>query len=116
MQKASNPIEALEKYGYVVIASELDAKDVAFQLERRIKAGEVMGTRAFDKKFYVATRRFYLKMGDEIRGALSGGQAHKSSEMAEKLSMDEDACTVCLALMSNEGEIIENRKGQYKMV
>ncbi|VVB66619.1 Uncharacterised protein [Candidatus Gugararchaeum adminiculabundum] len=116
LQKASTPLEALERYGYVIVSSELDAKEIGAKLEKRIKAGEVMGTRAFDKKFYVAMRSFYLKMGDEVRRALSNGKVQTHSEIAKSLSLDEDACMVCLALMSADGDVIENRKGQYKMV
>lgn len=103
----------LHKYGYVVIADENEAKAVSRQLERQIKGGTILGIRGFDKTFYIAHTNFYNKWVKRIRPLLKEERTHQ--EVARKLGMSEIACRVMLELMREHGEVIEKRRGLYKL-
>ncbi len=108
-------IAHLEKYGYVVIESEGEAKQLSLSLEKRIKSGEIMGTRGFDKTFYVATRTFYNELAEKVRALLRAGDK-SIDELSWKLGVRNDMARVALELMNQEGEVIEKKKGVYSLI
>ena len=114
-KKALNWEEHLAKYGYVIIENEADARDASAKLEQELKAGEVLGTRGFDKKYYVAQRRFYHAWNEKIRPELKGKMLN-IEQLAKKLNMSEVAARVALELMREQGEIIEKKKGMYSAI
>ncbi|MEM4389904.1 MAG: HTH domain-containing protein [Candidatus Micrarchaeia archaeon] len=107
-------IEHLEKFGFMVVPSEAEAKRISEQLEKRIKAGEILGTRSFDRKFYVATREMFLKMGSAIKKILKSGE-RSVAEIAEALGCSEEAARTVLELLSEQGDVIEKRRGVYRL-
>lgn len=107
-----NEIEELEKSGYAVIESEFEAKRLGELLSEKIKRGEILGVRGFDKKFYVATKKFYEANEELIFKALSK-EPKTSEEIATAAKLDPNAARVLLVLMSDSGEVIEKRKGMY---
>jgi len=104
--------EHLGKYGYVIVENEIDAKAASAKLEQEIKSGEVLGTRGFDRKYYVAQRRFYDAWSGRIWQLLKQGE-RGCPEVATSLAMSEVACKVALELMREKGEVLEKRKGLY---
>ena len=104
--------EHLHKYGYVIVESEAEAKAISTQLEKSIKEKEILGTRGFDKKFYIAERRFYQTWSEKIKPILRG-RACTVDEVCSMLGMSDVACKVALELMRDQGEIIEKKKGLY---
>lgn len=114
-KKVLNWEEHLLKYGYVIIENEGDARSASMKLEHELKAGEVLGVRGFDKKYYVALKRFYEAWNEKIHPLLKG-KVLNLDQVAEKLSMSEVAARVALELMREQGEIIEKRKGWYSAV
>ncbi len=107
--------EHLGKYGYVIVENEAEAKLVSERLEPEIKAGEIMGTRGFDKKYYIAQRKFYEVWNSRIRALLRARREATEGEVCGALRMSEVACRVALELMREEGEVIEKKKGAYAL-
>lgn len=107
--------EHLAKYGYVIIENEVEARDASLRLEQELRTGEVLGTRGFDKKYYVAQKRFYSAWNEKIRPFLKEKMLNLD-QVAEALSMSEVAARVALELMREQGEIIEKKKGWYSAV
>ncbi len=107
--------EHLGKYGYIIIANEAEAKLASEKLEPEIKAGEIMGTRGFDSKYYIAQRKFYDMWNNRIRMLLNVKREATESEVCGALGMSEVACRVALELMREHGELIEKRKGAYAL-
>lgn len=102
----------LGRYGYVIVENEVDAKAASAKLEQEIKSGEILGTRGFDRKYYVAQRRFYDAWSSRIWQLLRQGE-RGCADVAKALGMSEVACKVALELMREQGEIIEKKKGLY---
>jgi hypothetical protein len=105
----------LVKYGYVVIDNEGEAREASTRLEQELKAGSVLGTRGFDKKYYVAQKDFYGEWNAKIRKLLKESDSDISGVMA-KLGISEVAARVALELMREQGELIEKKKGVYSLV
>ncbi|MEW6328727.1 MAG: hypothetical protein AB1468_01285 [Candidatus Micrarchaeota archaeon] len=105
-------IPFLEKFGYLIVENENEAKNISGALERQIRAGDVLGTRAFDKKFYVARRWFYRDFRDKAESALRGRDMGPY-ELASALKIKEDGARVLLALMNADGDVIEKKKGKF---
>lgn len=107
--------EHLVKYGYVVIESEGVAREASAKLEAELKSGAVLGTRGFDRKYYVAVKAFYSEWGAKARKLLKEGDATVDA-VSGKLGMSEVAARVEMELMREQGEIIEKKKGVYSLV
>ncbi|MBM3229230.1 hypothetical protein FJZ26_02260 [Candidatus Parvarchaeota archaeon] len=109
---SANSFEHLEKYGYMVLENELEAKRASESLAEKIRLGQIKGVRLFDRKFYIATAQFYEFHREGFLEKL--GKAALSAEQAAKLlEVEAQAAKVMLALLSNEGEAIEKKRGTY---
>lgn len=105
--------EGLEK-GYLIIESETEAARVSSALADKIKRGEIVGIRGFDKKFYVVTSSFLSKYRDKVRDALKE-QKLSIADIAKRINLDQQATSAILAVMNSEGEIVERRKGIFAL-
>lgn len=108
-------VEHMERYGYMVVENERDAKRIGAMLEERIKDGRVIGVRAFDRKFYLATKQFFSANEKRVREEL--GKSEKSAgEISSSLKMDENACMTLLAILCDAGDAIEKKKGVFAII
>ena len=105
--------ELLESQGYLVIANTPDAERLSSMLEESIRMGLVLGTRAFNRKFYVALRSYINKYASKILGMISD-KAVPVSEIAEKVGMEEDGARTILYILSESGEVVERKKDSFK--
>ena len=105
--------ELLESQGYLVIANTPDAERLSAMLEESIRMGLVLGTRAFNRKFYVALRSYINKYASKILGLISD-KAKPVSEIAEEIGVDEDGVRTILYILSESGEVVERRKDSFK--
>ncbi len=108
-------MEMLVKFGYAVIDNEMEAREISATLEKKIRAGDYLGVRAFNKKFYVAEKNFYISLSERIRRILAKKDAN-IEQMCTELKAPEDACTVAIRLMNNDSEVIEKKRGMYGLV
>lgn len=109
------PIEQLEKYGYLIVENEQLAKNISQLLERRIKAGEIIGTRGFDKRFYVAKTEWFSILSDKMKELLSSGEKNLT-DLKNSLKITDAACKVVLEIMNEHGDVIEKKRGHYELV
>ena len=105
--------ELLESQGYLVIANTPDAERLSSMLETSIRMGLVLGTRAFNRKFYVALRSYINKYASKILGLISD-KAKPVSEIAGEIGIDEDGVRTILYILSESGEVVERRKDSFK--
>jgi len=104
--------EHLVRFGYAVIENEGEAREASQKLEQELKSGDVLGTRGFDKKYYVAQKGFYGTWDRKILAALKGRQLGIDG-VAQALGMSEVAARVALELMREQGDVIERKRGVY---
>ena len=105
-------IEHLDKNGFVVLQTEAEAAGLSIQLEDSIKHGMVLGTRAFNKKFYIITRLFFEKHSPGIIKTLRQGSM-PVIEIAKTQNLDEEAVRGILYLLSEAGDIREQRRDVF---
>ncbi|MGB9703346.1 MAG: hypothetical protein ACP5HJ_01855 [Candidatus Micrarchaeia archaeon] len=108
-------IETLEKEGYIVLSTEEEANEVSKKLENDIRMGNVIGTRGFDKKYYVVLFSFFTKESQKIIELLKKGEA-TLQEICQKLNYKEEKAKAILALLLEKGEIIEKKKNLFQLV
>ena len=113
--KKLSGMEMLQKFGYAVVENEMEARELSSILEKQIRAGEYLGVRAFNKKFYIAEKGFYISFSEKIRRILAKKEANVE-QICSELKAPEDACTVALRLMNNDSEVIEKKRGMYGLV
>ena len=109
------PEKAVFDNGFAVIEDEFEAKRVSKLLEKQIKAGEVMGVRAFDKKFYVISSFYYEKFKPAAISLLSLKQLTQP-EVSSALGLSENGCNAVIQVLKDAGEVIETRRGLYRAV
>lgn len=108
-------IASLEKEGYLVLSTEEEANEISKKLENDIRIGNVIGTRGFDKKYYVVLSSFFVKESQKIIELLKKGEA-TLQEICEKLNFEEPKAKALLALLLEKGDIIEKRKNVFQLV
>lgn len=105
-------IKTLSKDGYIVLLSESEASRVSMLLEQSIRHGEILGTRAFNKKFYIVLRDYLNIYSPAIIKELKEGPS-KAEEIARKANVDVDGAKAILYLLAESGEIIEKKKDLF---
>ncbi len=108
-------IEDLETKGYVVLKNEADASSASAALEDSIRQGLVIGTRAFDKKFYIGLRGFINKNGPKIMRVLERGKSVSADEIAAEVGIDADAVKTILYILAEKGDITEVRREIFRI-
>ena len=76
----------IETNGYLVISSEIEAGDFSKFMEESIRHGYIIGTRAFNKKFYIALKSFVIRISPKIIGIM-GSKKMTTEEIAEHLNI-----------------------------
>ncbi len=112
--KPGSYLKMLESAGYLVIKNESEAAEASAELESSIRQGHVVGTRAFDKKFYICLKSFFAKNAAKLTRAI-GERKMGAADLSKELSMDIDAVKTLLYLLSESGETIEVRREVFKL-
>jgi len=100
--------------GYLVLENEGDARQLSGMLAERIKAGEVAGLRAFDRKYYFIRKDFASAHRPKIVSALEKGDK-TPEELVRVLGLEPEACLAILLHMAEEGELLEKSKGKFAL-
>jgi hypothetical protein len=114
-QETKDIISNLEKEGYIVVSTEEEANELSKILENDIRMGNVIGTRGFDKKYYVVISSFFVKESQKIIELLKNGEA-TLQEICQKLNFEEQKAKALLTILLEKGEIIEKRKNLFQLV
>lgn len=112
---SESPEANLDRDGYAVIENSKEAERMSNLLQKEIAAGEVLGTRGFDKRFYIARRRWFDEKSERVRQCI-GRKVKSIEEIMGESGMCEPACRVVLEIMRERGEVVERRKGLYGMI
>ncbi|MGC8496280.1 MAG: AbrB/MazE/SpoVT family DNA-binding domain-containing protein [Candidatus Micrarchaeia archaeon] len=109
----NNYLEVLESKGFIVLNNEADAANVSAALEESIKQGLIIGTRAFNKKFYIALRGFINRYAPKIIKIIEQKPA-SAEEIAQKVGIDADGVRSILYYLAETGDVTEVRKDIFK--
>jgi len=102
----------LDSKGFVVVFAEKGAQAASTDFEKEIKSGSILGSRGFDKKFYLATRGFVEQNAPKILRVLKESPA-SVEQLTEKTKIHEDGVKALLCILMEQGEIIEKKKGVF---
>lgn len=105
----------LERDGYLIIEDTREAESVCSKFDKEIRAGSIIGTRGFDKRFYVATRSLFVTLFDKIRQSMKRG-ASNAEDISKELKLNDAVVLVVLEIMKDKGDAIEKRRGTYELV
>ncbi len=108
-------VELLETNGYIVVNNLAEAGSISMLLENSIKSGNVLGTRAFNKKYYIAQRSFINKNATRIIRALDK-KAISAQEISRITGIEEDGVRSILYILSESGDISETKRDFFKIV
>lgn len=106
--------QKIDAQGYAIV-EEANSQTVSEQLEARVKKGEVVGVKGFDKKIYVAERSFYEGVAAKLQQAGLTKQ-FRVEEAAAASKTGEGACLTVLQIMKEGGEVLEKKKGVFQLV
>ncbi|MEM0149463.1 MAG: hypothetical protein QXW10_01030 [Candidatus Micrarchaeaceae archaeon] len=105
--------DLLEAKGYIVLSNEAEAAGLSSALEESIRMGLVVGTRAFNKKFYVALKGFVTQNAPAILRLIEKKSADITA-IASGVGLEEDAARTILYLLSESGDVTEVRRDIFK--
>ena len=108
-------LDLLETNGYIVVNNLAEAGNISVLLESSIKSGNVLGTRAFNKKYYIAMRSFINKNATKIIRALDK-KAMSTQEISKLTGIDEDGVRSILYILSESGDISETKRDFFTIV
>lgn len=108
-------IKRLEKDGFVVMQTEGEASSLSLALEESIRKGFVLGTRAFNKKFYVILRQFFDMYSTPIIKSLRENGEQRVGSIAKEVGMDEEGARAILYLLSESGDVSEKKRDLFTL-
>lgn len=114
MSESDSYIGLLESKGYIVLPSEIEASAASSSLEESIRKGMVVGIRAFNKKFYIATKTFITQSLPKISKIL-GEKAISVPDIAKETGIDADGIRAILYIMAENGDVTEVRRDVFKV-
>lgn len=109
-----NQSHSLETNGYVVLNTETEARELSSLLEDSIRHGMVVGTRAFNKKFYVLLKGFINKNAPKILKCLDK-KSVSVAEISKEISVDEDGIRAILYVLSESGDVSEVKRDVFRI-
>jgi len=110
---ADSYTKILEAKGYIVVSNEADASMVSTALESSIRQGLVVGTRAFNKKFYIGLRGYINRHASRILKVIDQ-QSMNIEDIAKELSLDEDGVRTILYFLSESGDVTEVKRDKFR--
>ncbi len=113
LDESGDYIKMLDARGYLVMATETEAAAASSSLEESIRRGLVVGTRAFNKKFYIVTKGFIAKSLPKINKVI-GQKGVNVATISKETGIDEDGIRAVLYVMAENGDVTEVRKDVFK--
>ena len=108
-QPEDEGVAFLEKNGFLVAPTEAEAGKVSLALEQSIRHGQVLGTRAFNKKFYIVLRKYFDRFAPQILKKLRD-RNYKVADLAKELKTEEEGLRAILYLLSENGDVSEKKR------
>ncbi|MFH8119664.1 MAG: hypothetical protein QXS37_02575 [Candidatus Aenigmatarchaeota archaeon] len=118
-ESVEDKFKRLTKAGYLVIEDEEEAKEISKILKEKIKkkiisASEFKGIRGFDKKYYIVRKKLIENYYEKIINLLKEKE-RSAEEIRKLLKVDADLVSSLLAILNEDGEIIEKKKGIFAL-
>lgn len=104
----------LVRQGYLVIGDRNEARALSEKLSGEMKAGNIVGVKGFDGKFYIVTKAYLLKAQAAISAVLK--ESMDAAGIAAAAKLEGDGCVAVLHVLSESGDIIEKKRGIYAPV
>ena len=104
--------EHLEKFGWMVLETEQEARSFSNSFPDRVRSGDVKGIRAFDRKYYFITRRFVEGWEKKLVSALSKSEK-TSEEIADEIGLTAEGCRCLLYHLCDAGDVLEKHRGKF---
>ena len=108
-------IDKLEEQGFIVLQTEAEASSLSLALEDSVRHGLVLGTRSFNKKFYIIMRSFFDANSANVIKSLKDGPKSVDS-LVKETGLDEDAIRSMLYLLSEQGDVSEKRRDVFALI
>ncbi len=106
-------VKALQSNGFVVVRNEADASNLSAAMEDSIRRGLVLGTRAFNRRFYIATRAYINRNSSQILSEIEKS-SKSAADIANATGLDEDGVRAVLYLLAESGDVTEVRRDIFK--
>lgn len=106
--------QMLESKGYLVLSNNIEAAALSTLLEESIRQGHVLGTRSFNRRFYVGLRVFIAKNSSKILKTISN-ESLSVSQISKQTGIDEDGIRTILYLMAESGDVVEVRRDVFSI-
>jgi hypothetical protein len=112
---APNDLAAvLKRQGYLVIADKNEARALSERLGQEMKSGTFVGVRGFDGKFYIVTRSYLAAAQAAIAAVLK--EDMDAAGIAAAAKLEPDGCLAVLRIMSENGDVLEKKRGVFAPV
>ncbi len=108
-------LDLLETNGFLVVANQTEASAISSELEASIRTGQVIGTRAFNKKYYIALRAFVSRNSQRVLKAI-GTKPTSVDEIAKTTEIDPDGVRAILYIMAENGDVAEAKRDVFRAV
>lgn len=100
---------------FLAIEDPEEIRKISYVLKNEINNGEVLGIRGFDRTYYIFRKANYEKNKSILLASLK--ESNKTfEELKTKLNVPELLLKGLIELVKEQGEIIEPKKGTYKIV
>lgn len=105
---------ALNTAGYMVIPDSRQAYYFSEAMKKLGKANDITGIKGFDGKFYVATKKYVMKVAQLLR-QLKEDELNVQNA-AQQCKIEPDGCRAVLKIMAEQGEALEKRKDDFVLI
>jgi bifunctional DNA-binding transcriptional regulator/antitoxin component of YhaV-PrlF toxin-antitoxin module len=113
VQDVNEYVSMLESKGYLVLKSEAEAASASAAMEESIRQGLVIGTRGFDKKFYIALRDFINRSAPKMLKIIEN-KSVSIDDISKETGIDADGARAILNILAENGEVTEVRKDVFR--
>ncbi len=109
-------VDTLKKEGYVVLASDNEAKLISEHLKDEIKNQNIVGMKGFDHKYYIFSKKMFTSAKGKILSFLTAIGSADLKRIANGTDLPEAVCRGILNILQEEGEVMESSKGMFTLV
>lgn len=101
-----------EKHGFALL-EESAAKTFSEKNYSKIRSGEIIGIKGFDKRYCVIARNVFDQHSEKILNYLKQNKSATIEEIAEDNKVSEDLARIVCELLKEKGDLFEKRKGIF---
>jgi len=112
------PVEeySLVNDGFMVLRNEGAAKAASFDLQERIRAGEVKGIKTFDGFYYIIENSLLEKFTSPVLVALKAKKREELAPLSLSLAIPPLLARIVLEFAKEDGLVIEKQKNMFAYV